>query len=309
MDNDFDLEDYSRLRSEVEHMSDAELSTALDAMDGVPFEDDAVNSLQISLNAEIMAKRRVRRAWWFAAGVAAMLVVLLGVGAWTYDRLQQRIDGYDRILAQSVSLETERGDMMSAHLPDGSRVELGPKSVLSYRLGGFGPTAREVTVEGEARFRIAKNADAPFTVHGRGFDVRVLGTTFTVNVRDNSDRAVIHLEEGSISLMPDRSTAVRMHPGQTAVLSHADGRLQLFDDEDSHRASTMKERSFESESLAAVLAEMSLYYDCDFKLTPACASKRFSGVLPADDLHQTLYILTNTLHVAFDKTPAGYTVR
>lgn len=64
-------------------------------------------------------------------------------------------------------------------LPDGTIVWLNSDSKLTYN-SQFTGSFREVALEGEAFFDVAKNPAHPFIVHTRGIDVRVLGTSFDV---------------------------------------------------------------------------------------------------------------------------------
>lgn len=282
------------------------LSDALDRLESqCDFAEDDINSLQLSINAEILSQRRIRRIRLIAAGMVATLLLLLGIGGWMYNSLYQRIDSYDSMLAQVINIGTERGDRMYTHLPDGSRVDLGPLSRVSYSLKGFSKHGRCVTVEGEARFKVVHNPSAPFRVNGQGFAIEVLGTTFTVDTREQRDRAEIHLVDGSICLTPAGSTAVVMHPGQTAVIDKSSGRLSMYDASDSYRPSTCHTRYYDSAPLSTVLADLAIYYNRDCTVQADCSNRTFSGALPTDDLQQALYILEHTLQLTFAPTSNG----
>ena len=64
-------------------------------------------------------------------------------------------------------------------LPDGTQVWLNSSSRLTYTHPFDGPS-REVELEGEAYFNVAKDIQRPFIVHTSAIDVKVLGTAFTV---------------------------------------------------------------------------------------------------------------------------------
>ena len=81
-------------------------------------------------------------------------------------------------------------------LPDGSRVELAPRSQLEVRF-----TAKERTVEigdGEAYFSVAHNRARPFLVHVGSLSVRAVGTAF--NVRKAASRVVVTVSEGIVEV-------------------------------------------------------------------------------------------------------------
>lgn len=114
------------------------------------------------------------------------------------------------------TLVVPKGGSYELSLPDGSRVWVNASSVLRFPTH-FSGTERKVFVEGEAYFKIAKNADMPFRVHIGKATVQALGTQFNVNSTDPKGiRAT--LAEGSI-LVSSLDKFVKLVPGQEAVLS------------------------------------------------------------------------------------------
>ena len=87
---------------------------------------------------------------------------------------------------------------MSLSLSDGSTVELSPNSQLSYA-GNFN-AKREVLLNGEATFTIAKSAARPFSVSSNNVLVTVLGTRFTVRSDEANNTAKVILHEGSVMI-------------------------------------------------------------------------------------------------------------
>lgn len=86
---------------------------------------------------------------------------------------------------------------MTFALSDGSTVELSPKSMLSYP-ANFNSVKRDVTLNGEATFNIAKDVAKPFSVYSNSVLVTVLGTRFTVNAYAADNAAKVILHEGRI---------------------------------------------------------------------------------------------------------------
>src|SRR5690606_10744959 len=78
-------------------------------------------------------------------------------------------------------------------LSDGTEVWMNSGTQLRFPFNFNGKT-REVYLEGEAYFKVAKNADRPFIVHANGTQVQVLGTSFNVSTYD--DEVVTSLVEG-----------------------------------------------------------------------------------------------------------------
>ncbi|GGB23606.1 FecR family protein [Puia dinghuensis] len=115
------------------------------------------------------------------------------------------------------SLATGRTEPFTVQLADGSRVHLSYASRLRYPTTFSGP-AREVFLEGEAYFDIAKDASRPFVVQTAQSGIRVLGTEFNVMAYGNEPRSEVSLFDGSLEVLRGRDT-VRLKPRQQAVVS------------------------------------------------------------------------------------------
>lgn len=85
-------------------------------------------------------------------------------------------------------LVVPKGKRAHLQLSDGTRVWINSASVLRFP-SAFGDT-RDVFVEGEAYFEVAKDANRPFIVHTDHFATRVLGTSFDVTTRAPGRRFV-----------------------------------------------------------------------------------------------------------------------
>ncbi|HEV2483085.1 MAG TPA: FecR domain-containing protein [Puia sp.] len=82
-------------------------------------------------------------------------------------------------------------------LSDGSTVELLPSSTLSYP-ESFNALRREVALNGEATFDIARDVAKPFSVYCNSLLITVLGTRFTVNSYDSNTVTKVILHEGRV---------------------------------------------------------------------------------------------------------------
>jgi ferric-dicitrate binding protein FerR (iron transport regulator) len=84
-------------------------------------------------------------------------------------------------------------------LSDGTIVTLNAGSKLKYD-NHFGTKDRIVQLEGEGYFKVAKDANKPFTVKTSHLDVRALGTEFNVKAYLNEKTIETTLVEGSIKI-------------------------------------------------------------------------------------------------------------
>ncbi len=100
------------------------------------------------------------------------------------------------------------------NLADGTEVWMNSATELKFPMAFPGNT-REVTINGEAYLKVAKDAKKPFIVHLPHSTVQVLGTEFNVNSYD-SGVVKVALVEGSVN-MQTPTDASKLLPGKQAV--------------------------------------------------------------------------------------------
>ena len=149
-----------------------------------------------------------RPVYWAAAGI--LLLVTFGVFWWD---------------KQPILYETAYGQVQKIDLSDGSVVTLNAHSSLKVAHNLEDGMVREVWLEGEAYFDIAKHNGAKFIVHTPEADVEVLGTEFNVNTRRKETKVILH--EGKVQLRATHSEPVIMKPGDMAIVAHQTQPIQL----------------------------------------------------------------------------------
>ena len=122
---------------------------------------------------------------------------LLAIGALSWAALRDRTPA-PAAVAESRMLATGVGVRDSLTLPDGSRVILGPLSSVKVA-SGYGASAREVEVSGDAWFDVAHDERKPFTVRAGNATIVDIGTRFTVR-SDAGAGIAVSVTEGSVSL-------------------------------------------------------------------------------------------------------------
>ncbi len=108
-------------------------------------------------------------------------------------------------------------------LSDGTLVHMNADSKIIYP-DKFGRNNREVFLNGEAYFMVAKDKSRPFIVHTPRGDVKVYGTEFNVNTRarDNSSNqrncTAVVLVKGSVGVTPTEGNEYLLTPGQQIII-------------------------------------------------------------------------------------------
>ena len=110
--------------------------------------------------------------------------------------------GREGDLSKTYSVITEKGQKTTVILPDGTTVWLNSASRLSYDMS-YAHSDRNVILEGEAYFEVAKDDDIPFTVNTDDYRVTALGTTFNVSAYKDDSMSVTTLVEGRVLVQSD----------------------------------------------------------------------------------------------------------
>lgn len=115
-------------------------------------------------------------------------------------------------------------DIVRIAAADGNqRIELPDHSIITLRKGSsfsypkrFAARERKVSLEGEAFFEVAHNAQQPFVIDAKSVSVTVLGTTF--NVQCDAQTADVTVATGRVLVTPTANTtkSVILTPGNKA---------------------------------------------------------------------------------------------
>ena len=125
-----------------------------------------------------------------------------------------------------LSVATPSHQIKSVNLSDGSHIKLGSLSKLEY-IGDYEDVKhRDVKLNGEAYFKVAKNPAKPFIVHTGLGTVKVLGTSFNVRSFNDEKRMEVTVLTGRVSvtiankewiLTPDNKLITDSKTGRTIV--------------------------------------------------------------------------------------------
>jgi transmembrane sensor len=115
----------------------------------------------------------------------------------------------------------KKGNKSNVELPDGTKIILNADSKITYSTA-FNATTREIELDGEAYFDVAKDKTRPFIIHTKAMDIKVLGTVFNVKAyaTDNTTEAL--LVHGSIEAsFTDRpNEKIILKPNEKIIFSN-----------------------------------------------------------------------------------------
>jgi transmembrane sensor len=174
------------------------------------------------------------------------------------------------------TLEVPRKLDYKINLSDGSTVHLNAATRLKFPFS-FSGSKREVHVEGEAYFIIAKKANQPFIVHTNDIDIEVLGTTFNVNTY-SEDVVYTALVDGSIKVKGGKRD-VLLRPGHYLSAHKGDYKIIPLD-EDAILSWRRGVYYFYNTPLEEICSTLVRWFDVKVIIDdPAMRSLSFSGKL------------------------------
>ncbi|MGJ1436031.1 FecR family protein [Sphingobacterium siyangense] len=122
-----------------------------------------------------------------------------------------------------IKLTSAKGERKHFKLEDGTEIWLNGGSKLEYD-SKYGLSNRDVTLSGEAYFKVTKNKKIPFHVNAYGNKIEVLGTQFNVQAYAEEQKMETTLFEGKVNLKVKDKGYVRefiMHPGEKIEVANS----------------------------------------------------------------------------------------
>jgi transmembrane sensor len=249
---------------------------------------------------------------------AAILLVIAGASFFIITNLKSPSARPQAGQPRVMEVIAKSGSRSSLVLPDGSRVWLNSESRITY-LNDFNKDKREVTLEGEAYFDVAHDAQHPFIVHTTGIDIKVLGTAFNVRSYASDKTIETTLLRGSVEIIKKNDPAsprIILRPHEKMIFSKdKDSAIQDTDpknngpDPESSISvvsvsknkpdSSMSETSwvynklvFDGESFEEVAARLGRWYNTDIEIkTDQLKKLRLRGSFDRETIEEALEAL------------------
>ncbi|QDH79791.1 DUF4974 domain-containing protein [Echinicola soli] len=158
------------------------------------------------------------------------------------------------------------GQKSKVQLPDGSVIYINAATEVKYQ-EGFGQIHREVFVEGESFFEVAKDS-IPFRVHSAGLVTEALGTSFNISTFDASSIRV-QLVTGIVKVYHafEVKPSAQLSPGEEVRLKK--GQLSPVFSFDIHQAIAWKEGTIwlDRTPLTEAISMLERWYDVNIIVT------------------------------------------
>ncbi|GAB3658966.1 FecR family protein [Echinicola sediminis] len=222
-----------------------------------------LNKRSVPLNsASVIAQydmTKVKKTWPQWQRVAAILLCCFGLS------LLFNFFGMQEVPIENVTLvytefNTPPGVKSSISLSDGSIVKLNSGSKIRY-VKDFTAGKREVFLEGEAFFDVAKDANRPFTVHTGKTSTTALGTSFNIRSYEGEAREVSLLTGKVVVIDSTLKKKVFLLSGQGVEVNPQEKKMDEFRfDEEAVTAWMNKKIIFEKTPIDEMVRTLENWY-------------------------------------------------
>ena len=213
---------------------------------------------QIRKNIRI---KKLKRICFRVAAVLIPVVLIVGL----YMQLNSKVDLFGTSEYEEVVVD--KGERIQIMFQDGTKVYINSDSKLRYPKK-FALNTREVYLEGEAYFVVAKNKNRPFIVNLSGPAIHVLVTSFNVQDYPEYKDIVVCLDEGNINLTLPTEKKYPVQPGDRLVYNKDIQQCTISKMNDMQRLSMWKQNVivFKDTPLPEVIKILNRWYNVEFKV-------------------------------------------
>ena len=242
--------------------------------------------------SQVKPHRRPQRVWLLR--IAA--VFLLALGLVYLVRFFTPPGGWGLAETRTVAHQTQQ-----IQLADGTQVWLNENTTLRYP-EDFDGEVREVYLQGEAFFDVARNEAKPFLIEGGGAVTRVLGTSFNVSALPEDTVVVVTVVSGTVALSDREDTAqvVILQKGEQGVYLPARQQVskavQVVQNSLAWRTLRMQ---FDNQPLSAVGEVIGDAYQKTVVVDAATAPLKLTAQFDQQPLEEVLEVIALTLDVEY----------
>ena len=244
-------------------------------------------------------KQATSRTFSYFAKVAAVLIVVLLATLLLIKLNNQDLGHNTENGVATIEKHALPGQKITLKLPDGTKVTLnsGSKLVTPEIFGG---SARQVFLDGEAFFDVARDPLKPFIIETNEAHVKVLGTSFNIRSYFDEKDVSIAVNSGKVSVSDgDESNEHVLQKNEMLVYSIPEKSFRKQVGFDREYVFGWKDNYliFKDEPVEKIFKRLSRLYDVDFKVFPGIdKKKRFTAKFK----NQTLEAVMSSISFSYE---------
>ena len=182
----------------------------------------------------------------------------------------------------------------------------------------YGEKKRDVWLEGQAFFAVAKQKDKPFTVCTQSVNTTALGTSFTVEATGMN--ASVKLHTGKVVVKPVKNLPgfekeIYLSPGEKICYNYARSVVKVIRNSDKPIDRTLapdkeQDLEFNNEALTKVMAQLSARYHQAIHFNPdEMTGMNFTGTVARNDsLNVILRLIANMNNLTVEENGNSFTI-
>ena len=228
--------------------------------------------------------------------IAAAVLVLIGLGSAAI--YVGRSDSFSKPVIASTA-DDQKNQIVT--LPDGSLITMNRSTTLSYK-SSFGKRNRQVSLTGEAFFKIAPDATKPFTIDAGKASIKVTGTSFNV-ITDNVDSAVeVFVTSGTVVLTDNAGVRdLTLEPGYIGTMDSNRAQKNINQDPNYLSWNTGK-LDYDGQSLDIVFRDLKRVYNMDIKPDdPSILSNRWTSPIDIQSRDTIIRLICTSFNLSYEK--------
>jgi len=251
----------SLIRAELDFKHHGDITDSKE--NAVLFKIKSVLISEIKQNPEQhRVKRMSPRLKW--AKICAVCLILLGSAILLLAHVNDMMSYFHPV--KLLTVVTRQGERKFLVLTDGTKIWLSPSSSLEYpdQLTG---NLREVKLEGEAFFEVAKDKKHPFVIHSDRMDTRVVGTSFNIQSYTTQINYTVTVVTGivkvsALNALHVKQKEVTLSPNQGSQFDNKNGSLTRMDCPNAKQMLKRKDGilNYDGAPVQDVIADLSRYY-------------------------------------------------
>lgn len=241
-------------------------------------------------------RRQIRKLYLNLAKYAAVVAILF-INIWL---LADKFMPEEKAVLYT-KIEVPKGQRIYMTFQDGTEAWLSPRSVIKIP-NEFSNEERSVELDGEGFFSVTKDAERPFIVKTRQYDIKVLGTKFNVFAYSESNRFETNLVEGRVQVINnDRpQESIILKPNEMVSLSNGNliKSIASFDNEEYLKSGIFY---FSNKKFSEILDYLTLWYNVKFTIKESARIDQYiSGKFrQSDEIERILKALQGVHHFQY----------
>jgi ferric-dicitrate binding protein FerR (iron transport regulator) len=197
-----------------------------------------------------------------------------------------------------VIIYTAANERKDISLPDGSKIILNSSSSVKYKKK-FNNETRDIFLQGEAFFDVAKNPERPFIITTADSRTEVLGTSFNLKENTKSGSVVLTVSTGKVKFTSTKTGEFKvLTAGEAAIVS--DGEVSETELDLNSIAWVSKKMVFRDAPMKQVISTIQDYFKVEINVSDTNINNcHFTAEFDSPKLTDVLDVLSRSLQLTY----------